>query len=84
MIFPHLTELHLLPDDWGTFDNADLGEVIQTFLLQRNITHLTTPPFRDNDVMEFLKEHVLYLKVCCLLSHNCILLILLQILPGLP
>jgi hypothetical protein len=83
MILPHLTELHLLPNDWETFDNADLGEIIQTFLLQRrSITHLTTPPFRDNDVMEFLKEHVSYLQVRCLLSHNHTPLILLQILPG--
>jgi hypothetical protein len=42
MILPHLTELHLLPDGRETFDDdANLSEIIQTFLLQRDITHLT-------------------------------------------
>jgi len=65
-IFTHLTELHLLYEQYYIYDKlySRLGNVIQNLVRSRrgSITHLTIPPFGDN-IMELLRGHVPHLKV---------------------
>jgi hypothetical protein len=84
MIFPQLAELRLLNEEAFTTCKPKLNEVIRDVLLLRKgrITHLTTPAFHDNDMMDFLRKHVPHLEVCYSHFHCHMSLIFLQILPS--
>jgi hypothetical protein len=62
MIFPHLSELHLL--DYHL--TMEVAQAIQDVLLLRKdaLTHLTTRMPKDAAVLQFLRNHVQNLKVC--------------------
>ena len=61
MIFPHLSELHLL----NRCLNMEIAQAIEdVLLLQKDIiTHLTTRMPEDAAVLQFLRDHVQNLKV---------------------
>jgi len=70
-IFAHLTELHLLYEMGRMYYepyydqmHSRLGKVIRDLVHFRkgSIIHLTIPPF-DDDIIEFMRGHVPYLKV---------------------
>lgn len=75
--FPHLSELRLpfkIDDRYNSSRDPvgvyGLDESIRDFLVLREgkISHLTIPPFPENNVTESLKKHVPYLKVRDLIS----------------
>ena len=61
MIFPHLSELHLL----NYYLTMEIAQAIQDVLLLRKdtLTHLTTRMPKDASVLQFLRDHVQNLKV---------------------
>ena len=61
MIFPHLSELHLL--DYHL--TMEVAQAIQDVLRLRKdtLTHLTTRMPKDVAVLQFLRDHVSNLKV---------------------
>ena len=68
-------------DSGCELDVHGLDEIIRDFLVLREgkISHLTIPPFPENNVTESLKKHVPYLKVRDLIPRNSPSLIPLQI-----
>jgi len=65
ILFPHLTQLHMSFGGTGLISDPVLAETIQNFVIlrEKRITHLTTPAYRDVEVMQFLRDQIPYLKV---------------------